>query len=195
MTPTLPSAISTEPTIELPVGPAPEEIQGPIAGAGETIGLPKAVPPVPPAPVLPIAAAKPHPIRQPRPSQAPLFSPAVPTPPVASVAAVAAVEGRYTIQVGAYAQAENSAETVATLSRRGYTPYVVEIHGARGLLHVVRVGRYPDRGTAARAASDLRRKARMEAIVQPVSKARSGEVPESTGGIPGEATERSATSG
>jgi cell division septation protein DedD len=166
--------LSTEPRIELPLGPAPEETPGPIAGTGESIGLPKTSPPaaLQPAPTPPpLAAVKPHPARQPRPRLDP------PEPPFSP--AVASGEGRYTIQVGAYAQVENSQETVAALARRGYVPYVVEVQGARGVLHVVRVGRFPDRGTAARAASDLRRKARMEAIVQPVPKeARStGETP------------------
>ncbi len=168
-----PSAIPTGPTIELPTGPAPEEIPGPIAGAGESIGLPKTAP-LPPAPPAPPAPPVPP---------APLASPA-PSVPVAAATPVnpevAAGEGRYTIQVGAFSQVENSEETVAELSRQGYAPYVVEVHGSRGVLHVVRVGRYPDRGSAARAASDLRRRARMEAIVQRT---------------PGEGTERPATSG
>jgi DedD protein len=155
------SAIPTGPTIELPTGPAPEEIPGSIAGAGESIGLPKtaAMPPAPPtlpAPPAPAATA----------------TPALPE--------VASGEGRYTIQVGAFSQVANSAETVAELSRQGYAAYVVEVQGTRGVLHVVRVGRYPDRGTAARAASDLRRRARMEAIVQRT---------------PGEGSEKAATSG
>jgi cell division septation protein DedD len=159
--------LSTEPTIELPVGPAPQESPGPIAG-GESIGLPKTAPPasLQPAPAPPpLAAVKPHPARQPSPRLEPPEPPASP-----AVASGEPGEGRYTIQVGAYALVANSEETVAALSRRGYAPYVVEIQGARGVLHVVRVGRFPDRGTAARAASDLRRKARMEAIVQPVRK-------------------------
>jgi len=81
---------------------------------------------------------------------------------------------------------------VAQLSRRGYTPYVVEIHGSRGVLHLVRVGHYPDRGTATRAASELRKKARMEAIVAPmISKAREA-APE---GEPASGGEKPATSG
>jgi cell division septation protein DedD len=81
---------------------------------------------------------------------------------------------------------------MAQLSRQGYSPYVVEVHGSRGVLHLVRVGRYPDRGTATHAASELRRKARMEAIVQPmISKAREAS-PESG---PAEGGEKPATSG
>jgi cell division septation protein DedD len=163
--------LSTAPTIELPTGPAPEEAPGPIAGTGESIGLPKTPLPAPHSPIPlvpvppPLAAVKPHPARQPSPRLEP------PEPPFSpAVASGESGEGRYTIQVGAYALVENSQETVAALSRRGYAPYVVDIQGTRGVLHVVRVGRFPDRGTAARAASDLRRKARMEAIVQPVRK-------------------------
>jgi DedD protein len=180
--------VSTEPRIELPTGPAPEEVPGSVAGAGESIGLPKTAAPAPPVAAAPppLATAKPHParrLREPRREAGePLFSP---TADGSGIPAVAPGEGRYTLQVGAYAQVENSEEAVAALARRGYAPYVVEIHGARGLLHVVRVGRFPDRGTASRAASELRRKARMEAIVQPVLKeARSvrsvGEASEST---------------
>ena len=172
------SPIPTEPTIELPVGPAPQETPGPIAGAGESIGLSRTAPPAQTAPPPPpIAAAKPHParqLRQPRPPRQPVeppeppFSPADTAPAITATAANAATasgEGRYTIQVGAYAQVENSEEAVAALSRRGYAPYVVEVHGARGVLHVVRVGRYPDRGAAARAASDLRGEARYIGLI------------------------------
>jgi cell division septation protein DedD len=158
------SAIPTGPTIELPTGPAPEEIPSSIAGAGESIGLPKTAP-MPPAPPTP-------PMPQAPPAPAAAATPALPE--------VASGEGRYTIQVGAFSQVANSEETVAELSRQGYAPYVVEVQGTRGVLHVVRVGRYSDRGSAARAASDLRRKARMEAIVQRT---------------PGEGSEKAATSG
>ncbi len=188
--------ISTEPTIALPTGPAPEETPGPIAGTGESIGLPKTSPPaaLQPAPAPPpLAAVKPHPARQPSPRLEPPEPPS--SPAIASSESGESGEGRYTIQVGAYALVANSEETVAALSRRGYAPYVVEIQGARGVLHVVRVGRFPDRGTAARAASDLRRKARMEAIVQPVRKdARSAGQAGEAGNV-GEATGSAPTSG
>jgi cell division septation protein DedD len=110
------------------------------------------------------APAAPAPLLQPRRSTRPRPAPA-PLP-----AAVPTGEARYTVQVGAFSQLENSQATVAELARRGYEPYVVELRSSRGgVLHTVRVGRYPDRGAAARAASDLRRKERMEAIVQRVS--------------------------
>ena len=128
--------------IELPTAPpAPVPPPGPVAEESEAIGLPKTVPAAPVPPPAPLAAARP----------------------------VASGEARYSVQVGAFAQLSNSRETMAQLARRGYEPYVVEVRGASGsVLHMVRLGRYPDRGAAARAASDFRRKERMEAIVAPL---------------------------
>ena len=187
--PERPAPLATEPPIELPVSPPPaSETAGPVAGAEESIGLPRSVPaPAPdptPAPALRAEAPRPRPARRPRQSEAP----ASPEP----VLAVDSGEGRYTIQVGAYSEAANSEETVTQLSRRGYSPYVVEVHGTRGVLRLVRVGRYPDRGTATRAASELRRKARMEAIVAPVISKAKEAAPESA---PAEGGEKPATSG
>jgi cell division septation protein DedD len=56
---------------------------------------------------------------------------------------------------------------IQELQAKGYEPYVVEQKG-RSLLRIVRIGRYADRAEALRAASELRRREGLEAIVRPL---------------------------
>jgi cell division septation protein DedD len=78
----------------------------------------------------------------------------------------AARPAAFSLQVGAFREAVNSARVVRDLKGRGYEPYVVEQRG-RMLLRTVRVGRYADLDEATRAALDFRRREGMAAIVRP----------------------------
>jgi septal ring-binding cell division protein DamX len=73
--------------------------------------------------------------------------------------------GRFSLQVGAFRQAENSARAVEELLRRGYDAYVVEEGRGRPLRSVL-VGRYADREAARRAALDFKQREGQEAIVR-----------------------------
>jgi cell division protein FtsN len=87
-----------------------------------------------------------------------LDSPAAPEP--------AARPAAFSLQVGAFREAVNSARVVRDLKIRGYEPYVIEQHG-RKVLQTVRIGRYADLDEATRAALDFRRREGMAAIVRP----------------------------
>lgn len=78
----------------------------------------------------------------------------------------AARPAAFSLQVGAFREAVNSARVVHDLKVRGYEPYVVEQHG-RKVLRTVRIGRYADLDEATRAALDFRRREGMAAIVRP----------------------------
>jgi cell division septation protein DedD len=101
------------------------------------------------------AALEPSP--EPSPEPVPLAEPlAAPIQP-------AAVTAAYSLQIGAFRQAENSARVVQDLQSRGYDAYVV---GERGRLRIVRVGRFADRVEAVRAAADFQRREGMAAIIR-----------------------------
>jgi cell division septation protein DedD len=133
---------------------AAEEPLAPQAGderaATETAGPPEA-PAVPP-----VAAAEAAPTTQ----TPPALQAAAPAPPPAALG-----DARFSLQIGAYRQAENSARAMQDLQRRGYDAYVVA-EGGRGTLRTVRIGRYAEREEAERAASEFRRRERREAIVR-----------------------------
>ena len=109
------------------------------------------VPPAAPAaPEVPVEEAAPEP---------------EPVPPV-QVAALPADEAAFTLQVGAFRKAENSDKVIRDLASRGYQPYVVALKGSRSrVLHTVRVGRYADRGEAQKAATELRQREGIAAVV------------------------------
>jgi cell division protein FtsN len=75
--------------------------------------------------------------------------------------------GRYSLQIGAFRDPENSEKVIQDLVSRGYEPYVIEQRG-RSVLRTVRVGRYSGRSEALRAASEFRRREGMEAVVRPI---------------------------
>jgi len=75
--------------------------------------------------------------------------------------------GRFSLQIGAFRDPENSEKVIQDLVSRGYEPYVIEQRG-RSVLRTVRVGRYPGRSEALRAASEFRRREGMEAVVRPI---------------------------
>ncbi len=152
--------------------------------------VPEAAPAAPPPAPLPdlfprseskrVAAApapkpKPAPVQPAPPPPAP-----VPAPAVAAVAVSRTPDpepqvspepvggsGRYSLQVGAFRDAKNSEKVIQDLQAKGYEPYVVEQRG-RSLLRTVRIGRYADKAEALRAASELRRREGLEAIVRPI---------------------------
>ena len=75
--------------------------------------------------------------------------------------------GRFSLQIGAFRDPENSEKVIQDLVSRGYEPYVIEQRG-RSLLRTVRVGRYSGRSEALRAASEFRRREGLEAVVRPI---------------------------
>ncbi len=95
-------------------------------------------------------------------SAAPESSPAAISPAVT----VASESGRYTVQVGAYRNSLNSNAMVEKLASRGFEAYVVEIEReGQPPLYAVRVGRFGDRASAAKAATALRSKAGVSVVV------------------------------
>ena len=121
----------------------------------------------PAAAEAPAPAPAPAPVAEETAAASSYASPEANAPQSATESAVP--EGGYAVQVGAFVQPKNSAGAVQELESRGYEPYVESITNARGrLFHTVRIGRYPDREAAVRAASDFRHRERMAAIVQPV---------------------------
>lgn len=120
-------------------------------------------------PCAEVAAAVPAPVA---PQEVEVEEPAPePVPPAfeepqVQVAAMTAEEGAYSLQVGAFRNTENSDKVLRDLESRGYQPYVVPQRGSRSrVLHIVRVGRYADRGEAQKAAAALRQKDGIAAVV------------------------------
>jgi len=149
-----PQAVPVAPVAVTAAPPHPEPL---VSAAPAPEPKPEPVRPAP-APVTPPAPAAPAPVV----AQAP----ARPPEPEAAPEPAADGPGRYSLQIGAFRDAKNSEKVIQDLQTRGYEPYVVEQRG-RSLLRTVRVGRYAGRAEALRAASEFRRRERMEAIVRP----------------------------
>ncbi|MDP9122022.1 MAG: SPOR domain-containing protein, partial [Acidobacteriota bacterium] len=67
----------------------------------------------------------------------------------------------------AFPSRENSLAAVHELEGRGYQPYVVDQAQRRHrTLHLVRIGRYPDREAALSAAATFRQREKRAAIVE-----------------------------
>jgi DedD protein len=88
-----------------------------------------------------------------------------PAPPRIVPASYQPAPGKYSVQVGAFSQKQNADAVLRDLESRGYQPYVVEMPGSRKVLHAVRIGRYAERAEALRAASELREREKISAIV------------------------------
>jgi cell division protein FtsN len=121
---------------------------------------------------VPVRPAPPPPAPVPAPAPAPVVAAAVavprpPDPEPKASPAPAVGPGRYSLQVGAFRDARNSEKVIQDLQARGYEPYVIEQKG-RSVLRTVRIGRYAGRAEALRAASELRRREGLEAIVRPI---------------------------
>jgi cell division protein FtsN len=122
----------------------------------------------PPAPEpLPTQPASPPAALAPAPTVAAVAVTHAPDPEPKASPEPASGPGRYSLQVGAFREAKNSEKVIQDLQAKGYEPYVVEQRG-RSLLLTVRIGRYADRAEALRAASELRRREGLEAIVRPI---------------------------
>ncbi len=172
-----------------PVRPAPKRIAfqpadrpcKPVPEAAPAAPQPAPLPDLLPKSEPKRLAAAPAPKPEPAPVQPAPPPPApVPAPIVAAVAVThspdpepqvspepAGGSGRYSLQVGAFRDAKNSEKVMQDLQAKGYEPYVVEQRG-RSLLRTVRIGRYADKTEALRAASELRRREGLEAIVRPI---------------------------
>lgn len=86
--------------------------------------------------------------------------------PTPIAAAVTLDSGRFAVQVGAYRERLNCDAMVQKLSARGFEPYVVEIErDGQAPIYAVRVGRFGDRASAAKAASSLRTRAGVSVVV------------------------------
>jgi cell division protein FtsN len=73
----------------------------------------------------------------------------------------------FSLQVGAYLQAENLERALAQLEKKGLEAHVVEITDSRGfVLSSVRVGSYAKRGEAEAAAQQLRRRQGLEVLIK-----------------------------
>jgi cell division septation protein DedD len=79
----------------------------------------------------------------------------------------AGAEGRYSVQVAAFAVEENARRMVADLEAKGYVPYLVALKSSRASrLQAVRFGHFAARRDALQAAADFQRKEGLEATVQ-----------------------------
>lgn len=148
---------------EVPCRPKPEAASAPEpspAPESETRTFASAAP----LPQTPRETAAPA-FEEPRPEPAEAL-PAAPEPEP-TVAVASSQEGRYSLQIGAFKQAENSEKVIQDLQNKGYEPYVIEQRG-RSILKTVRIGRYADRGEALKAAADFRRREGIAAIVRPI---------------------------
>ena len=63
---------------------------------------------------------------------------------------------RYTVQVGAYADAQKAREARTTLEKAGFKTYTQEINNADGKRIRVRVGPFTDRAEADKAAEKIK---------------------------------------
>ncbi|HEX7128227.1 MAG TPA: SPOR domain-containing protein [Thermodesulfobacteriota bacterium] len=130
------------PVLPPPAAPPPE-------ASPEAAGVPSTA--------LPIASPGPSPAR-PLPVASPGPSPAVEAP-VAAVPAAPPGPVTFTVQVGAFRNAEQARALAARLVARGYEAYVVTVdlgaQGGQGVWHRVRIGRFADRQPAVELATRL----------------------------------------
>ncbi|ALJ34373.1 SPOR domain-containing protein [Azospirillum brasilense] len=159
-----PASVVTAPVPEPAKAPAP-------AKTTETAELQAmlSAPPPPAAAQRPAAAARPAP--QPAkpapktastpPATAPSSGVLTPPPSAASVP-----DGRYTVQVGSFQQADNAEGLVRRLRGLGFNAYALDWTDAeQRSWHVVRVGGYADTTAARQAAASLKGKVEAQPIV------------------------------
>jgi len=83
----------------------------------------------------------------------------------------AATTERYNLQVGAYRQEANAQAAVAKLSKKGYSPFLLEITDARKRTwYTVRIGRFETRENAATSLNNLKRKENIAAVIAKAGK-------------------------
>lgn len=157
---------------ERPCKPEPEAAPLPIAPVAPATPEPAAPEFEEPEPQTFAAASLPREtapvisaMEEPRPE--PAAAPPVLPEPEPAILMASDSQGRYSLQIGAFRQVENSVKVIQDLQSKGYEPYVIEERG-RSVLKTVRIGRFVKRGEALKAASDFRRREGMEAIVRPI---------------------------
>jgi cell division septation protein DedD len=76
----------------------------------------------------------------------------------------------FSIQVGAYRETRYLEAAMEDLRSRGYVPYVVPVTGSGGqVFRTIRIGQYPTREEAVRAAAEFQHKESMAALVRKVT--------------------------
>lgn len=152
-----------------PSAPVASGKVSPAAGVAGTAG----VAPVPVAPAPAPAPAKPESVAAPKPESAPAPAPKAeskqavkPEPPVDATrakallegkpAAEAAADGRFVVQVGAFADPDKAREARARLERAGLKTYTHVAETKAGKRIRVRVGPFPSRADADKAASKIK---------------------------------------
>lgn len=126
--------------------------------------VPAQMKPVPKPAPLPAPPA-PAPVVEPAPAPPPQIARQEPEPRAVQAALrEPAGSGAFSVQVGAFRVKENSDALIEELKGRGYETYVE----TAGTLHIVRVGRYADRGEAQKVASELHREKKLDAVVRQV---------------------------
>jgi cell division septation protein DedD len=96
--------------------------------------------------------------RAPDAGRTPQAAPPAPRAPDASATgagAGAAVQGRFSVQVGAFRDPANASAQAARVSAAGYTPRIVHAMATQSRLYMVRLGAFPDRPAASAFASQL----------------------------------------
>ncbi|NKE67078.1 SPOR domain-containing protein [Ramlibacter sp. RBP-2] len=154
-----------------PSAPVASGKVSPAAGVAGTAGVaPVPVAPAPapkaeaPAPAAPkpeaVATPKPEPKPEPRPAAAKAEPPADATRAKAllegKAAAEAAADGRFVVQVGAFADPDKAREARARLERAGLKTYTNVAETKAGKRIRVRVGPFPSRADADKAASKIK---------------------------------------
>ncbi len=81
------------------------------------------------------------------------------------VSGPAAMNGAFTVQVGAFLQKENAVKLRQNLERRYQPVFVHESDSAKGVFYRVRVGRLPNEAAADRMAEKLRTQERLTTFV------------------------------
>ncbi|CAO3372598.1 hypothetical protein [Azospirillum argentinense] len=168
-----PAAIIAPPPAEPARAPAP-------AKAAETAELQAMLSAPPPPAATQRQAAMARPAPQPaKPAPKTASTPPASTPPVTAPntasssgvltppsSAIAVPDGRYTVQVGSFQQADNAEGLVRRLRGLGFNAYALDWTDAeQRSWHVVRVGGYADTTAARQAAASLKGKVEAQPIV------------------------------
>jgi cell division septation protein DedD len=123
------------------------------------VGLTTALPPAPTQPAAPSERAE------------MVASSDTPATPHREPQARPPVGATFAVQVGAFLLEREAQTLIEELSRKGYTPFIVQAwgmrNGKRRLWHTVRIGEYPDRDQARYAAADFTKQEGQPAIIRP----------------------------
>lgn len=111
--------------------------------------------PEPKPPVKPEPKPEPKPELKPQPKPEPKPSPKPEPKPQAKPNELAAAEGKFVVQVGAFAEAGSAREARAKVNALGLAAYTQEVETSNGRRVRVRVGPYASRADADRAAARI----------------------------------------